>query len=130
MITTPSITKTVEFNKLKTDSHEMAALLRLMRQEAITTQHPKTVVFYIYGDRYNILFGESFYLSEDIQFVGETSFTGNVTGNPAVTFLPSGSPNSGGTVMLGNRYDDIMYIIVNPVEGRVRVSNEPPDHWY
>jgi prepilin-type N-terminal cleavage/methylation domain-containing protein len=44
-------------------------------------------------------------------------------------FLRSGAPNPGGTVALQNKAGKILYIIVAPATGRVRVSKLPPANW-
>ena len=44
-------------------------------------------------------------------------------------FMRSGAPNSGGTVALQNKTGKILYIIVAPATGRIRVSNLPPASW-
>jgi prepilin-type N-terminal cleavage/methylation domain-containing protein len=44
-------------------------------------------------------------------------------------FMRSGAPNPGGTVGLRNRSGKILYIIVAPATGRVRISELPPANW-
>ncbi|NLB53619.1 MAG: hypothetical protein GX808_11900, partial [Syntrophomonadaceae bacterium] len=48
---------------------------------------------------------------------------------PACTFSAAGVPSSGGTVTLTNKYNKRLYIILNPVAGRVRVDENPPENW-
>ncbi len=44
-------------------------------------------------------------------------------------FNYNGSPSSGGTVTLANSSGAVLYVIVTPATGRVRISEEPPEHW-
>jgi len=44
-------------------------------------------------------------------------------------FMRSGAPVPGGTVTLQNRAGKILYVIVTPGTGRVRVSETPPENW-
>lgn len=44
-------------------------------------------------------------------------------------FSRSGAPNQGGTVTLQNRSGQLLYVIVTPGTGRVRVSETPPENW-
>jgi general secretion pathway protein H len=125
----PNFKQTLETIRLKSDARQMASLLKLARQEAITTAQPRTVVFDTHNARYKINGQSYFYLKNGISFVGITTFTMRVNDvMPACGFSAAGKPSSGGTVTLQNSADRI-YIIVNPVAGRVRVSEEPPANW-
>lgn len=121
----PSLARPLDDAKLDTDARQMADVLRMARQQAITTGQTTTVVFYPANAKYKIN-GQSFVnLKAGIRFVGLTSFTTRFNTLPACTFSPTGAPGSGGTVTLTNG-SDLIYIIVNPVAGRVRVSDTPP----
>ena len=114
--------------ELKADAGRMASLLRLARQEAITSGQPRTVIFYPANAKYKINGETSINLEPGNSFIGTTTFTQKVGGLPACGFSPSGAPSSGGTVTLGNGSGRI-YIIVNPVAGRIRISESPPQDW-
>lgn len=121
----PSLAGTLDDTKLNTDARQMADVLRMARQQAITSGQTTTVVFYPANAKYKIN-GQSYvYLKSGIRFVGLTSFTTRFNGLPACSFSPTGAPGSGGTVTLTNG-NNLIYIIVNPVAGRVRVSDTPP----
>lgn len=127
-IATPLLSKTLESVRLKSDARQMASLLRMARQEAITSGEPRTVVFYPNNAKYKISGQSTYYLQSGVAYVGATTFTMRVGGLPACGFSPSGAPSSGGTVTLGNS-NKRMYVIVNPAAGRVRVSESPPEDW-
>lgn len=44
-------------------------------------------------------------------------------------FSRSGAANPGGTVTLQDRTGQLLYVIVTPGTGRVRVSETPPENW-
>jgi prepilin-type N-terminal cleavage/methylation domain-containing protein len=44
-------------------------------------------------------------------------------------FSRCGSPHPGGTVTLQNRSGQLLYVIVTPGTGRIRVSETPPANW-
>ena len=127
-MTTPLFAKTLASVRLKSDARQVASLLRLARQAAISSGQGKMVVFYPNNAKYKIVGQTPYNLESGISFVGTTTFTTRVGGLPACGFSPSGAPSSGGTITLGNS-DNRLYVIVNPVAGRVRISTSPPDNW-
>jgi len=127
-MTTPLFTKTLASARLQTDARQLASLLRLARQTAISSGQGKTVVFYPNNAKYKVVGEAPYNLEPGISFVGNTTFTARVGGLPACGFSPSGAPSSGGTITLGSG-DNRLYVIVNPVAGRVRISARPPDNW-
>jgi Tfp pilus assembly protein FimT len=127
-IALPALAKPLETVKLRTDARQMAALLRLAREQSIATGQSQTVVFYPNNGKYKLLGNTYHLLNPGISFVGTTTFTTKVGGLPACSFSPSGAPGSGGTVTLGSGSSHI-YVIVNAVGGRVRISDSPPQDW-
>lgn len=125
-IATPIFTKTLEAAKLKSDAQQMASVLRMARQEAITSGQPRTVVFYPQNAKYKISGQSYYYLQSGITFFGTTNFTKQVGGLPACGFSPSGA-SSGGTITLRNS-NNRLYVIVYSAAGRVRVSESPPEY--
>jgi Tfp pilus assembly protein FimT len=130
----PSLTATLEITKLKADANEMAQFLRLARQDAVTSEKTSMIVFYSNSNRYKVYnssypLGATHLLNQGNIIVGISSFTQKVGGNPACAFYPSGAPGSGGTVTIKNKNNQKLYIIVNPVAGRVRISDKPPENW-
>jgi copper(I)-binding protein len=76
--------------------------------------------------------GVNYLLNEGNITKGTTSFTTKigVADSPRVCiFNPSGTPSSGGTVTIKNKNNQYLYVIVNPVAGRVRISDTYPDNW-
>jgi len=122
----PIFTKTLEAAKLKSDAQQMASVLRMARQEAITSGQQKDVVFYPSYAKYK-LGSKYYYLSSGTEFVGNTKFPLRAT-KPTCSFLPSGATNmTPGTATLRNN-NTLRYVIVHP-GGRVRVSEEQPESW-
>lgn len=124
----PIFAKTLASVQLQTDAQKMASLLRMARQQAMTSGQPKTVVFYPASGKYKVNGSTSYYLHPGIGFIGATTFTTKLGGQPICGFSPAGAPSSGGTVTLGNG-SERRYVIVNPVAGRVRISESPPTDW-
>lgn len=119
----------LENSKLEADAQQMGFILRTSRQEAIFSGEKKIIKFYPDDNKYKIIGGKTYHFNTGINFVGRTTFQQELNRLPVCSFYPSGAPGSGGTVTLENEYKKRMYIIVNPVAGRVRVANEPPAHW-
>lgn len=127
-IAVPALAKPLETVKLRTDARLMASMLRLAREQSIASGQPRTVIFYPGNAKYKIS-GQTYHLlNPGINFVGTTTFTTRVGGLPACSFSPSGAPSSGGTITLANSNSRI-YVIVNAVAGRVRISDSPPEDW-
>jgi general secretion pathway protein H len=124
----PMFAKTLASVQIQADARQMASLLKMARQQAMSSGQPKTVVFYPASGKYKVNGSTSYYLKPGICFVGNTTFTMKSGGQPACGFSPSGAPSSGGTVTLRSG-DKFMYVIVNPVAGRVRISESPPTDW-
>jgi len=115
--------------ELDAASRLMAADLRMIRQEAITTGTACTAQFFVYEDHYLLkLPAETkvIALPAGVSFKGQTTFPGEP---PSVRFNNLGRPTSGGTVILRAAGGEKRYVILAPVTGRVRISNEPPEHW-
>jgi len=120
----PTFNRVYENIKLNADAQQMASVLRLARQEAVYSGQAKTVIFYTRSTKYK--YDSSYWLNSGINYVGATTFLTKYAGKPACIFNPSGAPSRGGTVTIKNSSNVKRYIIVNPVAGRVRVSEEPP----
>lgn len=114
--------------KLHTDARQMAGVLRATRQQAVTSGQSATVVFYPAGAKYMMMGQTATKLKDGVEFVGATTFTTKYASLPACVFSPTGAPTSGGTVTLTNGHRNL-YLIVNPVAGRVRLSETPPQDW-
>ncbi|NLN86532.1 MAG: prepilin-type N-terminal cleavage/methylation domain-containing protein [Syntrophomonadaceae bacterium] len=127
-ITIPVLDRPLADARLYTDARQMTQVLRSARQQAITSGKAVTVIFYPTSARYRVLGETPTNLQKDIRFVGSTTFTTKYGSLPTCAFDPSGTPGSGGTVTLSNG-QRLLYVIVNPVAGRVRLSETPPDGW-
>lgn len=124
----PSLHAVLCNQDLEADAHELAWVLRLARQESLYSGMPSYVKFYCSNDTY--IYGETRYqFNPGISYTGTPTFPTRVGTIPACIFLPSGHPGAGGTVVLGGSNGQQRYIIVNPVAGRIRISEQPPQGW-
>ena len=113
--------------KVDADARQLAFVLRNARQEAISAGTAQVVYFYTEDTKYKWKSHATYYLSPGVRFLTTTSF-GLIDNKKACCFTPSGAPARGGTVVIGcGSY--AKYIIVNPVAGRVRIDDQPPDNW-
>jgi len=122
----PTFNRVYENIKLNADAQQMASVLRLARQEAVYSGQAKIVVFYTQSTKYKFIGKSSYWFNSGVNYAGSTTFTTRYANKPACIFNPSGAPSGGGTVTIENSSNVKRYIIVNPVAGRVRVSEEPP----
>ena len=119
----PSMQPLLSKQTLKSDANKLAWTLRSTRQKAITTGKPQMVKFYL-SDMY-YYDGELIKLSDGIHFYIGNSFYNEQLGK-ICSFTSCGTPSQSGTITMKDKHQHIIYIIVNPVGGRVRVSTEPP----
>jgi prepilin-type N-terminal cleavage/methylation domain-containing protein len=124
LIAYPSMQPLLSKRALESDANQLAWTLRSARQKAITTGKPQMVKFYPYADMY-YYDGELIKLSDGIHYSGTTSFDQTPLGY-ICSFTSRGTPSQAGTVTLKDEHQHFIYVIVNPVGGRVRVSTEPP----
>lgn len=117
----------LDYIQLKKDAAELCREIRLVRQRAIATQVAHQIRFYPDQHFYRIYqpIIRDKKLGRGVRFV-YVSFPRDVRGWIMCQFNPLGVPTAGGTVALQNSRGQRMYVIVNPVVGRVRVSSHPP----
>ena len=133
-IAMPLLKDTGRKRNLEIAARTMATDMRRCQQMAVTTGIPYCIefIFNFHGYSYRIKNCQTSE-TERIKFpegVDYRSTTFRVDGGfPRLRFKPNGAPIYGGTVVLCNTADDVLYIIVTPATGRVRISAEPPDHW-
>lgn len=128
-VATPSFSHIMERIKLDNDAQALAWQLKNARQQAITTCSSQLIYIYVNNHKYKLENGATTYLSSDIHFVGNTTFTQRKKGLPVCNFLPSGAPSQAGTITLANACGEKRYVIVNLAAGRIRVSSTPPESW-
>jgi prepilin-type N-terminal cleavage/methylation domain-containing protein len=133
VITVPAMDKFTNNYKLKADAQKLAGIMRLARQEAITSGQARTVIFYPDG-RYKVYNQgnrtfTSYCLNSGVDFLGKTTFKSSFLNYPACTFSSLGNPICGGTITLRAGKENKLYIITNPVQGRIRISSDPPASW-
>ncbi len=132
MIATPALADFGQKRNLDLAARAMAIDIRKTRQKAITTGWSHIIEMRIYNDDYRIKDGKSGE-QQVVKLPPGISYRSNnfplKDGYRILSFGRSGAPNSGGTVALTNSSGDVLYVIVTPATGRVRIDDQPPSHW-
>ena len=132
MIATPALADFGQKRNLEIAARTMAIDMRKTRQKAITKGWSHLIEMRTYADDYRIKDGKTgeqqiVALPPGISY-RSNNFPLN-DGYRLLYFGRSGAPNRGGTVALTNNSEDVLYIIVTPATGRVRIDDQPPSHW-
>jgi prepilin-type N-terminal cleavage/methylation domain-containing protein len=133
LLTIPAWERVADSCRLKADAAKLAAVMRSARQDAVTSGFAQTVVFCPDG-RYKVynLANSScttYRLGKGVAPAGIPTFTSKFSDYPACTFSPLGNPLGGGTVALKSGSGQYIYVITNPIQGRIRISSQPPESW-
>ncbi len=132
LIAAPAVADMGRKRNLELAARAMAIDMRKAQQKAITAGWTQLIEMRTTVNDYVIKDGKS---SERrrVPLPEGVSYRSNnfplVGGNRLLSFSRSGAPNSGGTVGLTNTAGDVIYVIVTPATGRVRISREPPSGW-
>lgn len=123
----PRFNGVLDYIQLKKDAVQICREIRLARQRAIATGSSNQVRFYPDHNFYRLYQPvlQDRKLGRGIRF-SYVSFPRDTRGWVMCQFSPLGVPTAGGTVALENRRGQRLYVIVNPVAGRVRISRQPP----
>ncbi len=116
--------------QLETAARGMATEFRLAQQATISTRVNTRFEFRFHNRDCRIFYPEgrkTFRLPEGITY--NTITFPFSDGYYKVHFTPLGAPSSGGTVALQDSCGEIVYVIVTPATGRVRLSRDPPANW-
>ncbi len=124
----PALDRVYQHYALESTSSQLAWTLRYARSEAMLLGQPCNIRFYVPVNRYRSE-TDSYSLAEGVEFAGIPTFPSRIGSIPVCSFNATGAPAGGGTVVLKNRLNDKKYIIVNPVAGKVRISDNPPENW-
>jgi prepilin-type N-terminal cleavage/methylation domain-containing protein len=134
MIAMPAVQDVGRRRPLEIAARSLATDMRRCQQTAIVSGSGRCLEFLLYSNIYhyrikNCSTSETERISfpEGITYRSATFPTSG--GIPRLRFNPDGAPNAGGTVVLQNKRGDILYVIITPATGRVRISDKPPDHW-
>lgn len=134
MIAMPAVQDVSRKRPLEIAARSLATDMRRCQQTAIVTGGGRCLEFLLYSNVYHYRIKncstsetEKISFPEGITYRSTTFPTSG--GIPRLRFSPDGAPNAGGTVVLQNKRGDILYVIVTPATGRVRISDKPPDHW-
>ncbi len=126
----------LEDQKLTNEADLLVSVLRKARSDAILYGKPVVIKFYVNDNSYKVFYTQipdmenvRYGLRQGITYVGATTFPQGMDKNPYCGFTPTGTPSGSGTVTLINNQGTKRYIIVNPVAGRIRTSDQPPAHW-
>ncbi|HSW35692.1 MAG TPA: GspH/FimT family pseudopilin [Candidatus Limnocylindrales bacterium] len=132
MVAIPAMFDAGEQRNLEIAARAMATDMRLAQQTAITTGAVRCINIRITVNDYRIgdCVSPNWVRVRMPEGVTIRSTTFPVTGGfPLLRFNRNGAPNIGGTVDLVNTAGEILYVIVTPATGRVRISDVPPEHW-
>jgi len=132
LIAAPAVTEMGKNQTLEIAARNLAFDMRKSQQKAITAGWTQTIEFRDHLNEYRLKDGKTGdYIKVDYPegiYVCANNFPG--TGSlRTLSFTRSGAPNQGGTLALENSTGKILYIILTPATGRVRVSEQPPDNW-
>lgn len=128
-VAAPAVSSISDNRNLELAARGLASDLRRIQQKAITSGYEQRVEFRLFVNDYRIRdlsSGEriTVKLPEGISYRSANFPSGS--GHPTLIFHRSGAPGQGGTVGLTNEKGDVLYIIVTPATGRVRISSSPP----
>ncbi len=134
MIAMPAVQDVGRKRPLEIAARSLATDMRRCQQTAIASGSGRCIEFLLYSNSYHYRIKNcSTSATERISFLEGITYHSTTFptsgGIPRLRFNPDGAPNAGGTVVLQNSRGDILYIIVTPATGRVRISDKPPDHW-
>ena len=124
----PALNKVYQHYALETASSQLAWTLRCARSEAMLQGRSCNVKFYVSVNQYRSE-TDSYSLARGVVYAGVPTFPSRIGSIPVCSFHATGAPAGGGTVVLMNLLNDKKYIIVNPVAGKVRISDDPPENW-
>lgn len=132
LIAAPAVANINSNRNLELAARGMAIDMRKTQQKAITVGWAQLIEMRESVNDYRIKDGktgarERVRLPEGVKY-SSINFP-IVAGYPTLSFNRNGAPNSGGTVALTDTRGRVIYIIVTPATGRVRVSDEPPSSW-
>jgi len=132
LIAAPAVADMGRKRNLDLAARGMAMDMRKAQQKAITCGWSQLIEMRANNDDYLIKDGKTS-ARQRVRLPEGVSYQSNnfpkVSGYNLLAFYRSGAPNSGGTVSLVNDSGDVLYIIVTPATGRVRISEEPPSSW-
>ncbi len=131
LVAAPAVQGLGQRHNLEIAARTMATEMRKAQQRAIMAGCGQIIEFH-HRKRYRIRDGktEETYTVELPE--GVTRRSVNFPFSDNIRFLRynyNGSPSSGGTVTLVNSAGEVLYVIVTPITGRVRISECPPEHW-
>lgn len=132
LIATPAVADLGRKRNLELAARSMAMDMRKTQQKAITCGWSQLIEMRESRDDYVLKDGKTserlrVYLPEGVSY--RSNNFPKVGGYNLLKFYRSGAPNSGGTVGLTNEAGDVLYVIVTPATGRVRISEEQPANW-
>ncbi len=131
LIATPAVTGMGRGRNLELAARGMAMDMRKAQQKAITVGWTQLIEMRLSVNDYRVTDGKTgerytVKLPEGVRY-SSTNFPSG-SGYPLLSFQRSGAPNQGGTVALIAENDQLIYIIVTPATGRVRISDQPPSN--
>ncbi len=130
-IATPALADFGQKRNLDLAARAMVIDIRKTRQKAITTGWGQLIEMRTHADDYFLKDGKTSEY-ELVKLPPGVSYRTNYfplkDGYRVLSFGRSGAPNSGGTLSLTNSSGDVLYIIVTPATGRVRIDDKLPEN--
>jgi prepilin-type N-terminal cleavage/methylation domain-containing protein len=126
----PALADWAAAGALETAAHRLAQDMRRIQQAAITSGLTSEIQFYEYANRYRLIDNaadKEIFVDLPPGIAYRSNNFPVSAGKRTLKFYRSGAPNQGGSVGLKNERGEILYVIVTPATGRVRISPEPPD---
>ena len=135
MVAMPAVSDLSRKRNLDIAARSIATEIRKCQQKSIVSGHPQCIEFMLYNPYYDYRVKdcftnetERFLLPEGI-YINSTTISKAGGSNPCLRYFPEGTVSGAGTLVLRNGQDNLSYVIIAPVTGRVRISDQPPENW-
>lgn len=135
MIAMPAVADFSRKRNLDIAARSIATEIRKCQQQSIVSGHPRCIEFLLHNPYYDYRVKDCFtneterFLLPEGTYINSTTIGTAGGSNPCLRFFPGGTVSGGGTLVLRNEHDHLVYVVVAPVTGRVRISDQPPEHW-
>jgi Tfp pilus assembly protein FimT len=134
LVAMPAVQGIGQKRNLEIAARTLATDIRRCQQAAITTGREHYIDFLFDFESFNYRINSVPRQKEErVRFPEGVSYrattVGFFNGIPRLSFNPGGTPIRVGTVVLQNKHGDVLYVIVTPATGRVRIDDSPPSHW-
>lgn len=135
MVAMPAVNDLSRKRNLDIASRSIATEIRKCQQKSIVSGHPHCLEFMIFNPYYDYRIKDCFtneterFSLPDGIYINSTTISKAGGSNPCLRYFPEGTVSGGGTLVLRNEHDHLKYLVIAPVTGRVRISDQPPENW-